>query len=60
MKVKNNYLLILIILQFAVNYLSKGILKTEQLTNNQIEEILNLKQKWEWLEYAVLPSVIFT
>lgn len=64
---KVNYLLILIILQFAVNYLSKGILKTEeltistlaeQLTNNQIKEILNLKQKWEWLNYVFFPVLV--
>lgn len=30
----------------------------EQLTNEQIEDVLNFKQKWQWIGYAILPLLL--
>lgn len=66
---KNNSLLYLILTlaTFLLSYFSKEILKTddliisslaEQLTNKQILEVINFKEKWEWVGYIFIPILL--
>ncbi|QNK78310.1 hypothetical protein H7F37_04275 [Winogradskyella sp. PAMC22761] len=60
-----NYLFILLIIStIALGAISKNILETEalllnsfaeQLTNEQMNEVLNSKKKWEWISYILIP-----
>lgn len=58
---------LLTIIYLILNYLSQNILNTEdllvtslaeQLTNKQIEDILNFKEKWNWINYVLLPLML--
>ena len=52
---------------FLLSYFSKEILNTEdlvinslaeQLTNEQIQEVLGFKKNWEWVSYFLFPLLL--
>lgn len=58
---------ILLILTFILSYFTKELLNTddliinslvEQLTNEQIQDYLNIREKWEWVSYIFLPIIL--
>lgn len=66
---KNNTLLFftLLILTFILSYFTKELLNTdelivnslaEQFTNEQIQTFLNIREKWEWVNYVFLPIIL--
>ncbi|MFS4481388.1 hypothetical protein ACKGJY_00085 [Hyunsoonleella sp. 2307UL5-6] len=66
---KNKYIvfLVLAILSLGLNFLSKGLLNTDELiinsladnfTNEQIQEALNIKNKWQLVIYISIPLVL--
>lgn len=59
--------LILILLTFILSICSKSILNldkllinslAEKLTNDQINEVVGIKRKWEWLSYILIPILL--
>ncbi len=59
--------LALCVLTIVLGFLSQEILKTDQLvinslaerlTNDQIQDALNFKQKWQWINYVLLPLLL--
>ena len=66
--IKNFYLFsILLLINLTTNFFSKVILETdellitslhEQFTNEQINEVLGFKEKWEWLNYILFPLIM--
>lgn len=67
---KENLLLFstIVILIVFLGFFSKSILETddliisslaEQLTQDQIESILNFQEKWQWVSYTILPLLLF-
>ncbi len=68
---KNNnisHLLLLASLQLVLGYFSSDLLQTkelytatlsESLTHEQIQKILNVQSKWEWVGYLVVPILLF-
>jgi hypothetical protein len=66
---KNNifYYLTLTVLSLLLSSLTKELLNTdklivnslaEQLTNEQIQTFLNIREKWEWVNYVLLPILL--
>lgn len=66
---KNNILSILLLLvsTLVLSFFSKELLKTdslvitsiaEQFTNDQINEILQIRKKWQWIGYAIVPILL--
>lgn len=60
-------LVLLIALNFIFDYLSRMILKTnaffvsslaEELTQNQINNLINIQQKWQWLGNILIPVLL--
>ena len=60
-------LFILIFTLVLLQQFVKEVLNTDELyissladkfTYNQIEEVLNLQQKWQWLGYAIIPLLL--
>ncbi len=60
-------LLILASLQLLLGYFSSELLETRELyttslsesfTHEQIQKILNLQSKWEWVGYLILPALL--
>ncbi len=68
MKINTTYLFfILVFLSFGISFLSKEILKTdelllnslaEQLTQEQIQNALNFREKWQWVTYIIIPLLL--
>lgn len=61
------YFPVLVLVMIALTVLSKFVLNTdelmlsslsEQLTQEQIQSVLDFNQKWEWLSYVVLPIIL--
>jgi len=66
MKNSTLYFFILILFSFLLSYLSNELLNTdelvinslvEQFTTEQLNDILNYKEKWEWLGYLFIPFI---
>lgn len=65
---KNNLtLFLLIFITVLFSFLSKALLKLddvllnslfEEYSYNQVQEIIQFKQKWEWLGYIILPLLL--
>lgn len=60
-------LAILLFLTIIFNYLSNEILNldnltfssiTEQLTNNQIQDLINFQRQWGWLNYVIILALL--
>jgi hypothetical protein len=68
-KINNNQLLIIITLlillvtEISQKYLNHEELLynfySEQLAQEQIEQLLKSQQKWSWLSYTIIPLLIF-
>lgn len=68
MFLKRKYLFLLLFISYMLfGYISKEILNTEdlyasslseQFTQEQIQEALNLQQKWQWVGYAIIPLLL--
>lgn len=63
----NKLLVILILLIYLINYLTEFLLDLENLiiqhlsnnlSNIQINKIIDFQNKWEWLSYAIVPIFI--
>ena len=65
---KNNHLFFsILVLTLILSHFSKELLDTdkllvntliESLTNDQINDILEAKNKWQWLSYAIAPLLL--
>ncbi len=64
---KKYYLIFLLLFSFILSYLGSKLLNTnevtinsltDQLSRDQIQNILNLKKKWQWIGYVLLPLVL--
>ncbi len=65
---RGNFLfLILSVFTLILGYINKEVLNiddllinslADRLTYNQIEEVLNSQQKWQWLGYAIIPLLL--
>lgn len=65
----NNSLIFLILLlfQLTLTFLSKDLLNTleliynfysDRLAQDQIEKIIESKQKWEWISFIIIPATV--
>lgn len=64
---RNYSFIALIIITILLSLLSKELLNTndlvisslaEQLTNEQINEIIGIQEKWEWLGFIIIPIIL--
>ncbi|WP_299106092.1 hypothetical protein [uncultured Tenacibaculum sp.] len=64
---KNNWLLLVIVLNLVLTFSSSHLLDLNRLTfdfyssfleENQVEDFINTQKKWEWLGYVIMPFVI--
>ena len=65
---KNNYFFLLLGSTFLLSFFSKILLNTddlianslsEQFTIEQINAIINFREKWQWVAYFFLPVLPF-
>jgi len=64
---RNYTFILLIIITILLSLLSKELLNTndlvisslaEQLTNEQISEVVGVQKKWEWLGFIIIPIIL--
>ena len=65
---KNSFLIIILFLvTIVLGFISKELLDTnrvlvdslaEQLTREQIQNILNIQEKWQWVSYLLIPIIL--
>lgn len=67
MKSSKLYFFLLVLFSFLLSYLSKELLNTDELvinsllgkfTSEQLKDVLNYKDRWEWLGYLIIPFII--